>query len=127
MIDIRSEPHLVTFMSLSEEFLAKLEKAEITLPSDKNAAIVTHCGAGGRGGRAAGLLKQHGYINVRNGKSPDYIREARKDASGAEPKQCPFPFILLHDPVQGVKAHPVKVAAVVGLLAVAGAWLIRRR
>ena len=40
---------------------------------------------------------------------------------------CPFPFILLHDPQAGVRAHPVKVALTVALLATCATLLIRRR
>src|SRR5215210_7594363 len=34
--------------------------------SDKDARIVTHCGAGGRGSLAAKRLKEMGYTNVAN-------------------------------------------------------------
>lgn len=50
-----------------DEFLAKLRDVGVTLPSNKQAVIITHCGTGGRGGKAAALLQHAGYMNVHNG------------------------------------------------------------
>uniref|UniRef100_A0A7S1AME7 Rhodanese domain-containing protein n=1 Tax=Noctiluca scintillans TaxID=2966 RepID=A0A7S1AME7_NOCSC len=58
-----------------QEYVAKLEAAK-ALPADKSAAVITHCGNGGRGGRAATVLKELGYVNAHNGGSPDKIRAA---------------------------------------------------
>eukprot|EP00929_Paragymnodinium_shiwhaense_P040079 TRINITY_DN20956_c0_g1_i1.p2 TRINITY_DN20956_c0_g1~~TRINITY_DN20956_c0_g1_i1.p2 ORF type:complete len:124 (+),score=44.89 TRINITY_DN20956_c0_g1_i1:77-448(+) len=59
-----------------DEFKAKLVEAG-ALPEDKTAAIITHCGSGGRGGKAAAFLREMGYVNAHNGGSPDNIRQAR--------------------------------------------------
>jgi hypothetical protein len=37
-------------------------------------------------------------------------------AGDAEPT-CPFPFILMHSPLDGVRMHPFKTALIVALLA----------
>lgn len=58
------------------EFLAKIEAAGLVLPEDTGAAIITHCGSGGRGGRAEALLRELGFDNVHNGGSPSHISEA---------------------------------------------------
>ena len=42
-----------------EEFLAAVAAAGLALPRDR--PVVTHCGSGGRGGKAAGLLRDAGY------------------------------------------------------------------
>jgi len=60
-----------------EEYFAKLQAAG-ALPADKTTPIITHCGSGGRGGKAAFILRQLGYFNVHNGGSPDNIRSARE-------------------------------------------------
>mmetsp|Transcript_104185 Transcript_104185/g.222646 ORF Transcript_104185/g.222646 Transcript_104185/m.222646 type:complete len:126 (+) Transcript_104185:33-410(+) len=57
-------------------YKAKLEAAGC-LPADKGAAIITHCGQGGRGGKSATVIADLGYTNVHNGGSPDNIRAAR--------------------------------------------------
>eukprot|EP00614_Pseudopedinella_elastica_P006886 CAMPEP_0172599888 /NCGR_PEP_ID=MMETSP1068-20121228/20019_1 /TAXON_ID=35684 /ORGANISM="Pseudopedinella elastica, Strain CCMP716" /LENGTH=130 /DNA_ID=CAMNT_0013400303 /DNA_START=52 /DNA_END=444 /DNA_ORIENTATION=+ len=59
-----------------EEFLAKIADAGVELPTDKNQAIVTHCGSGGRGNRGAILLRELGFTNVHNGGGPSIIAEA---------------------------------------------------
>eukprot|EP00441_Pelagodinium_beii_P019055 CAMPEP_0197661712 /NCGR_PEP_ID=MMETSP1338-20131121/51619_1 /TAXON_ID=43686 ORGANISM="Pelagodinium beii, Strain RCC1491" /NCGR_SAMPLE_ID=MMETSP1338 /ASSEMBLY_ACC=CAM_ASM_000754 /LENGTH=453 /DNA_ID=CAMNT_0043239319 /DNA_START=42 /DNA_END=1399 /DNA_ORIENTATION=- len=59
-----------------EEYFAKLQAAGC-LPEDKSTPIITHCGSGGRGGKAALILRELGYFNVHNGGSPDGIRSAR--------------------------------------------------
>mmetsp|Transcript_25561 Transcript_25561/g.52999 ORF Transcript_25561/g.52999 Transcript_25561/m.52999 type:complete len:126 (-) Transcript_25561:198-575(-) len=59
-----------------EEYSAKLDMAKC-LPDDKGAAIITHCGAGGRGGKSAAVVASLGYVNVHNGGCPDNIRAAR--------------------------------------------------
>ena len=48
----------------------------MTLPTDKAAAVVTHCGSGGRGGKAAGLLAAMGCTNVWNGGGPATVAMA---------------------------------------------------
>ena len=58
------------------EFLAKLDEEGVVLPDKKDAVIVTHCGSGGRGGKAAALLKQAGYYNAHNGGGPSHIATA---------------------------------------------------
>eukprot|EP00438_Fugacium_kawagutii_P011440 Skav221334 [mRNA] locus=scaffold1234:53488:66196:+ [translate_table: standard] len=59
-----------------EEFQAKLTAAGVTLPG-KDAAIITHCGSGGRGGRACEILRGLGYSNCHNGGGPSHIAAAR--------------------------------------------------
>ena len=51
----------------SAEFREKLVAAGVELPADLSEPIVCHCGSGGRGGRAALLLEELGYVNVHNG------------------------------------------------------------
>lgn len=63
----------------TEEYQKKLLDAGV-LPDDKEAHIITHCGNGGRGGRAAAVLRELGYANAHNGGSPDNIRKAREGA-----------------------------------------------
>lgn len=63
-------------MTTPDEFLAKLAAAGVKLPEDKSAPIVTHCGSGGRGGRAAGLLRFLGHTGAHNGGGPKRITEA---------------------------------------------------
>jgi len=58
-----------------EEYRSKLEAAGC-LPEDRTAAIITHCGSGGRGGKATTVIQGLGYTNVHNGGSPDNIRAA---------------------------------------------------
>jgi rhodanese-related sulfurtransferase len=60
----------------AEEFLVKLQAAGVALPEDKSAAIITHCGSGGRGGRAATLLQDLGFTNVHNGGGPAHLYTA---------------------------------------------------
>jgi rhodanese-related sulfurtransferase len=69
-----------------EEFRAKMEEKGVALPEDMHAAIVTHCGSGGRGGKAAALLRQAGYTNVHNGGGPANVAKglAVVEAEGAE-------------------------------------------
>eukprot|EP00435_Cladocopium_sp_Y103_P021299 s287_g5.t1 len=59
-----------------EEFQAKLSAAGVTLPA-KEKAIITHCGSGGRGGRACEILRGLGYSNCHNGGGPAHIASAR--------------------------------------------------
>lgn len=87
-----------------EEFLEKLTAAE-ALPKDQSQPIITHCGNGGRGGKAAALLRELGYWNAHNGGSPDRIREARRKPPAAAPLSQP-PAVAessvlagLHDPL----------------------------
>jgi len=66
-----------------EEFRTKLEQAAV-LPKDKDKAIITHCGSGGRGAKAMDFLEEMGYTNVINGGSASRINAAleEKDISG---------------------------------------------
>mmetsp|Transcript_97749 Transcript_97749/g.273576 ORF Transcript_97749/g.273576 Transcript_97749/m.273576 type:complete len:124 (-) Transcript_97749:107-478(-) len=59
-----------------DEYRSKLEAAGC-LPADKSKAVITHCGSGGRGGKACAVIAAMGYTNVHNGGSPDNIRAAR--------------------------------------------------
>lgn len=59
-----------------DEFRIKLREQGIELPSNKEEVIITHCGSGGRGGKAAALLQQAGYQNVHNGGGPVNIAAA---------------------------------------------------
>ncbi|KAA8498875.1 hypothetical protein FVE85_6460 [Porphyridium purpureum] len=56
-----------------DEFVEKLKSAGVTL--DKNTVYVTHCGAGGRGGKAAAILKELGY-EAYNGGGPKHVAES---------------------------------------------------
>eukprot|EP00656_Telonema_subtile_P001922 TRINITY_DN10833_c0_g1_i4.p1 TRINITY_DN10833_c0_g1~~TRINITY_DN10833_c0_g1_i4.p1 ORF type:complete len:147 (-),score=24.72 TRINITY_DN10833_c0_g1_i4:137-577(-) len=67
-----------------DEFLLSLKENGVELPQDLGAPIVTHCGGGGRGGRAAALLRDLGFLNVHNGGGPRHIASAfasREDSS----------------------------------------------
>lgn len=64
----------------TEEFLGKLAAAGVELPEDRGDAIITHCGSGGRGGRAQKMLQSLGFTNVHNGGGPMHIAEAGVDA-----------------------------------------------
>ena len=61
------------------EFQASLSKAGLFEAgaglSDKSRAVVTHCGAGGRGGRAAELLSEMGFVAVFNGGGPKNVHD----------------------------------------------------
>lgn len=63
------------------EFQLKIAAAGVKLPLDKLHPIVTHCGSGGRGGRARDILKELGYKNVFNGGGPAHIASAFKNIS----------------------------------------------
>lgn len=67
------------------EFLGKLQDKRVELPSNKDDVIITHCGRGGRGGKAAALLLQAGYRRVYNGGGPSHIATAMDESSD---KQC---------------------------------------
>lgn len=60
-----------------DEYKARLEAAGC-LPAEKGAPIVTHCGGGGRGQKAANFLRELGYTEVHNGGNADTIRAALK-------------------------------------------------
>mmetsp|Transcript_46795 Transcript_46795/g.111305 ORF Transcript_46795/g.111305 Transcript_46795/m.111305 type:complete len:126 (-) Transcript_46795:130-507(-) len=60
-----------------DEFKAKLEAAGVKLPEDMAAAIITHCGSGGRGGKAAEIFRGWGYSNAHNGGGPSHIATSR--------------------------------------------------
>ena len=46
--------------------LGSLEQRLSEIPVPKDAEIITHCKSGARSQKAAVLLKQHGYTNVKN-------------------------------------------------------------
>ena len=73
-INIDGQPQSVHETS-KEEFAAKLKDCNVDLDAYKDNGFITHCGKGGRGGRAAFLLKEMGY-KAFNGGSPDNIRSA---------------------------------------------------
>lgn len=56
------------------EWEAKLKAAGVAL--DTKTAIITHCGSGGRGGRAAELLREMGF-DAHNGGGPKDVAAAR--------------------------------------------------
>ena len=57
-----------------DEFLDNIKKAIDALPKDR--PIITHCGSGGRGGKAAQHLRDAGY-DAYNGGGPAHIASAR--------------------------------------------------
>ena len=57
-----------------EEFLKKVNEVVVTLPKDR--PIITHCGSGGRGGKAAEHLCDAGF-EAYNGGGPAHIAAAR--------------------------------------------------
>ena len=57
-----------------EEFLKKINEVVVALPKDR--PIITHCGSGGRGGKAAQHLCDAGY-DAYNGGGPAHIASAR--------------------------------------------------
>ena len=57
-----------------EEFLKKINEVVVALPKDR--PIITHCGSGGRGGKAAEHLRDAGY-DAYNGGGPAHISAAR--------------------------------------------------
>ena len=61
-----------------EEFLAAVAAAGLALPRDR--PVVTHCDSGGRGGKAAGLLRDAGY-DAYNGGGPAHVASALKLSS----------------------------------------------
>jgi rhodanese-related sulfurtransferase len=69
---ISQKDHVTTL----NEFAEKLKIAGVSLPRCKDGAIITHCGNGGRGGRAAALLVEMGFTNVHNGGGPSLIASA---------------------------------------------------
>ena len=77
--------HLTT----EAEFLHKLHEAGFSLPEDKSAPIITHCGSGGRGSKAAAILRGLGYTNTHNGGSPANIAAAKPRANRASTTPAP--------------------------------------
>ena len=63
-----------------EEFLAAVAAAGLALPRDR--PVVTHCGSGGRGGKAAGLLRDAGY-DAYNGGGPAHVASALAATRGS--------------------------------------------
>ena len=57
-----------------QEFLSKLSDVEVEL--SKDIPIITHCGSGGRGGKASEILRSLGY-NAYNGGSTAHIAASR--------------------------------------------------
>mmetsp|Transcript_32545 Transcript_32545/g.100724 ORF Transcript_32545/g.100724 Transcript_32545/m.100724 type:complete len:159 (+) Transcript_32545:355-831(+) len=60
-----------------DEFFKAIAAKGVVLPYD--AQIITHCGSGGRGGKAAKILRDAGY-DAYNGGGPANIAAAREDA-----------------------------------------------
>ena len=67
ILDVR-DPHEYQIVNLGvpQIPLGSLEQRLSEIPVPKDAEIVTHCKTGGRSQKAAVLLKQHGYTNVKN-------------------------------------------------------------
>ena len=61
-----------------EEFLKKIMEVVVALPKDR--PIITHCGSGGRGGKAAQHLRDAGY-DAYNGGGPAHVASALKLSS----------------------------------------------
>ncbi len=61
-----------------EEFLAAVAAAGLALSKDR--PVVTHCGSGGRGGKAAQHLRDAGY-DAYNGGGPAHVASALKLSS----------------------------------------------
>ena len=61
-----------------DEFLDNIKKAIDALPKDR--PIITHCGSGGRGGKAAQHLRDAGY-DAYNGGGPAHVASALKLSS----------------------------------------------
>ena len=61
-----------------EEFLAAVAAAGFTLLKDR--PLITHCGSGGRGGKAAQHLRDAGY-DAYNGGGPAHVASALKLSS----------------------------------------------
>eukprot|EP00237_Pycnococcus_provasolii_P010808 CAMPEP_0198712822 /NCGR_PEP_ID=MMETSP1471-20131121/4501_1 /TAXON_ID=41880 /ORGANISM="Pycnococcus provasolii, Strain RCC733" /LENGTH=192 /DNA_ID=CAMNT_0044472821 /DNA_START=31 /DNA_END=609 /DNA_ORIENTATION=+ len=67
-----------------DEFKADLEAAGVWATLEQrgtDAPIITHCGAGGRGGKACDAMTKLGFTNVHNGGGPDDVRAVRPDLS----------------------------------------------
>ena len=58
-----------------EEFLKKINEVVVALPKDR--PIITHCGSGGRGGKAAQHLCDAGF-EAYNGGGPAHVASALK-------------------------------------------------
>ena len=67
VLDVR-DPHEYAIVNLGvpQIPLGSLEQRLGEIPVAKTAEIITHCKTGGRSQKAALLLKQHGYTNVKN-------------------------------------------------------------
>ena len=67
ILDVR-DPHEYQIVNLGvpQIPLGSLEQRLGEIPVPKDAEIVTHCKSGARSQKAAVLLKQHGYTNVKN-------------------------------------------------------------
>ena len=63
-----------------EEFLAAVAAAGLALPRDR--PVVTHCGSGGRGGKAAQHLRDAGY-DAYNGGGPAHVASALAATRGS--------------------------------------------
>jgi len=55
----------------------------------------------------ASSVKQQ--YTVRRSAAGEYLEIEGLDIQTKAPGKCPFPFVLLHDPVGGLKEHPFKV------------------
>ena len=67
ILDVR-DPHEYQIVNLGvpQIPLGSLEQRLSEIPVPKDAEIITHCKSGARSQKAAVLLKQHGYTNVKN-------------------------------------------------------------
>ena len=63
-----------------DEFLDNIKKAIDALPKDR--PIITHCGSGGRGGKAAQHLRDAGY-DAYNGGGPAHVASALAATRGS--------------------------------------------
>ena len=67
VLDVR-DPHeyVIANLGVPQIPLGSLEQRLAEIPVPRDAEIVTHCKTGGRSQKAALILKQHGYTNVKN-------------------------------------------------------------
>ena len=80
-LNVDGEPQSAR-LTTADEFAAKLAAAGVELPADR--PIVTHCGSGGRGGKAAAILRGLGY-DAHNGGSPANVAAALAIAGATYP------------------------------------------
>ena len=84
-LNVDGQPQSVHETSV-EEFRAKLESVDVLIFDvlDRSRAFICHCAhpgvEGGRGARAAALLRVMGFKNAHNGGHADNVREALPNA-----------------------------------------------